>query len=141
MPLKTSEDEQATLNLTPMIDIVFLLIIFFMVGSRFTDLEESEKQMPLEVPSISRAGTLTSAPAKRVINVYDDRIMLDDRQVSLSQLESNLVVARKEYANTGVIVRGESQIAYQRIAEVLGRLHAAGVKDMRIAVKTGNQVR
>ena len=36
MPLKTHQDDMPSINLTPMIDIVFQLIIFFMVGSRFT---------------------------------------------------------------------------------------------------------
>lgn len=141
MPLKTSKDEQATLNLTPMIDIVFLLIIFFMVGTRFTELEEAEQQMPLEVPNISRAGALTNAPSKRVINVYHDSIHLDSKPVSLAQLESDLVEAKSEYPKVGVVVRGESKIVYQRIAEVLGTVHSAGIKDMRIAVKTGSNIR
>ena len=141
MPLKTSQDEQATLNLTPMIDIVFLLIIFFMVGTRFTELEEAEQQMPLQVPELSRSGTLTNAPAKRTINVYRDEIHLDNRPVSLPQLEEHLVEARTEYPKVGVVVRGESKIVYQRIAEVLGTVHAAGIKDMRIAVKTGKNLR
>lgn len=141
MPLKTSGDEQATLNLTPMIDIVFLLIIFFMVGTRFTELEEAEQQLPLDVPSISRSGTLTTAPSKRIINIYHDKLMLDNQTVSLAQLESNLLQAKKEYPKTGVIVRGESKLEYQRIADVLGTIHAAGIQDMRIAVKPKNQVR
>lgn len=141
MPLKTSEDEQATLNLTPMIDIVFLLIIFFMVGTRFTELEEAEQQMPLEVPSLSRSGTLTSAPSKRVINVYKDALLLDDQPISLDQLEANLVEAKKEYSKIGVVVRGESDLEYQRIADVLGTIHSAGIEDMRLAVKPGKQLR
>ena len=39
MPLKTEEIEEPVLNLTPMIDIVLLLIIFFMVGTKFSDAE------------------------------------------------------------------------------------------------------
>src|SRR5210317_1917690 len=97
MPLKTHLDEQPTLNLTPMIDIVFLLIIFFMVGTRFTELEEAEQQMPLQVPEISRAGTLTKSPAKRTINVYKDSIHLDSRPVTIDQLEIQLTEAREEY--------------------------------------------
>ena len=50
MPLKTHLDEQPTLNLTPMIDIVFLLIIFFMVGTKFTELE---RKIALQVPEVS----------------------------------------------------------------------------------------
>jgi len=38
MPLKTQQDEQPTLNLTPMIDVVFLLIIFFMVATKFDEM-------------------------------------------------------------------------------------------------------
>ena len=52
MPLKTHLDEQPSLNLTPMIDIVFLLIIFFMVGTKFTELE---RKIALEVPQISES--------------------------------------------------------------------------------------
>lgn len=141
MPLKTSEDEQATLNLTPMIDIVFLLIIFFMVGTRFTELEEAEQQMPLEVPSLSRSGALTSAPSKRIVNVYENELMLDNRPVSLEELESSLAEAKKEYSKIGVVVRGESHLKYQRIADVLGTIGAAGIKEMRIAVKIGKQLR
>ena len=43
MPLKTHQDELPTLNLTPMIDVVFLLIIFFLVGSQFTGTEKKIK--------------------------------------------------------------------------------------------------
>ena len=47
MPLRTHQDEAPAINLTPMIDIVFNLIIFFMVGARFTELE---KKVDLAVP-------------------------------------------------------------------------------------------
>ena len=53
MPLKTHQDEQPTLNLTPMIDIVFLLIIFFMVGTKFA---EWENNLALKVPQVKETG-------------------------------------------------------------------------------------
>ncbi len=55
MPLKTHQDEQPTLNLTPMIDIVFLLIIFFMVGTKFA---EWENKLALKVPAGQGDGRL-----------------------------------------------------------------------------------
>ena len=58
MPLKTHMDEAPTLNLTSMIDIVFLLIIFFMVGTKFTELE---RKIGLHVPQVTDAGALTEA--------------------------------------------------------------------------------
>ena len=59
MPLKTQIEEMPNLNMTSMIDIVFLLIIFFMVGTKFA---ENERKIALEVPRVSDRGTLTSAP-------------------------------------------------------------------------------
>ena len=53
MPLKTHPDEQPALNLTPMIDIVFLLIIFFMVGTKFA---EWESKLTLKVPQVKQTG-------------------------------------------------------------------------------------
>ena len=52
-------EEKIELQMTPMIDIVFLLIIFFMVGTQFT---EQERQFDVQVPSVSDAPPLTSRP-------------------------------------------------------------------------------
>ena len=90
MPLKTHLDEQPTLNLTPMIDIVFLLIIFFMVGTKFSELE---RKIGLRVPEVSNVEALTPAPEPRVVNVYaDGQIMLDRTPVAnLNELTQQLV--------------------------------------------------
>lgn len=132
MPLKTHRDEAPTLNLTPMIDILFLLIIFFLVGTRFTDME---RNIELEVPRISSAAALTAAPERRVINVYrDGRIMLDRDVVSLAELQARLTAARGEYADLGVVVRGDGEGPLQNVATVLGACRDAGVSDLGISV-------
>jgi len=61
MPLKTHQDELPELNLTPMIDVVFLLIIFFMVGTKFADME---RNVELKVPRVSQLGTMATAPGQ-----------------------------------------------------------------------------
>ena len=61
MPLKIQRDDQTSINLTPMIDIVFLLIIFFMVSTKFTELSEAEveRDISLHVPTVTNAHALT----------------------------------------------------------------------------------
>ena len=89
MPLKTRKEDLSSINLTPLIDIIFLLIIFFMVGSRFTELNEPEKDIALNVPKVTNAKALTSAPRHRVINVFKDgTVQLDDDTVSLDELKN-----------------------------------------------------
>jgi len=133
MPLKTRQEEQPSLNLTPMIDIVFLLIIFFMVGTKFTELE---RKMSLQVPQVSDVSALTPAPQKRVVNVYrDGTITLDRQPVSLEQLRAQLADARSEYADLGVLVRGDAEGALQQVVTVLGACRQAGIAEMGISVR------
>jgi len=142
MPLKTHNDEQPTLNLTPMIDIVFLLIIFFMLGTKFTELSEAEKKIPLEVPEVAAGATMTPAPEKRIINVYrDGRVALDRQEMSLNDLVGELTQAREEYSDLGVIVRGDARGAFQNVASVLSACRKAGISDMGISVRLDSKVR
>jgi biopolymer transport protein ExbD len=139
MPLKTHLDEQPSINLTPMIDVVFLLIIFFMVGTKFT---EMERKIKLKVPRINDVGALAPAPEKRVINVYGDgRITLDREELSLPGLTRALTDARRQYSDLGVVVRGEAEGAFQHVAEVLGACRQAGITDMGISVRPARPTR
>ena len=87
MPLKTIRDDQVTLNLAPMIDIIFLLLIFFIVGTRFSELQEAERDLALNVPQVSAMGVPTAAAAKRLVNVFaDGQIELDGQRTELPAL-------------------------------------------------------
>jgi biopolymer transport protein ExbD len=133
MPLKTHLDEQPSLNLTPMIDVVFLLIIFFMVGTKFTELE---RNLALKVPQVSDAQPLAPAPKKRIVSVYSDgTILLDRDAVTLEQLRERLAAARSQYEGLGVIVRGDAEGAFQNVASVLSTIRQAGIADMGVSVR------
>jgi biopolymer transport protein ExbD len=134
MPLRTHLDEAPTLNLTAMLDVMFLLIIFFMLGTRFID---DEKKIGLRVPEVVDRGTLTAAPAKKEINIYrDGTITLDKTAVNLEQLTSRLAAARRQCGDLGVLVRGDAQGQFQNVASVLTACKQAGVQDLGITVKT-----
>ena len=133
MPLKTHIDEQPGLDLTPMIDIVFLLIIFFMVGTKFSELE---RKIGLQVPAVANNGALSSEPEKKVVNVYrDGRVELENQEVSLDELTRRLTSARQQYPRIGVMVRGDADSRYQTVANVLGACSQAGIAKMAVAVK------
>jgi len=142
MPLKTLKDDQTEINLTPMIDIVFLLIIFFMVGSRFSDLSQPERDISLKVPQVQKAQALTSAPDKRIINVFTDgKITLDKQAVSISELEAQLATAREQYQKLGVVVRGDRTSKFERVAQVIATCERVKIRDLNIAVSSGGLTR
>ncbi|HEX4147502.1 MAG TPA: biopolymer transporter ExbD [Pirellulales bacterium] len=139
MPLKIQSDEPPVLNLTSMLDVMFLLVIFFMAGSQFT---EMERKIALRVPQVSDAQALTAAPQKRVVNVYQDgQIMLERETVSLAELKTRLTAARRQYHDLGVVVRGDAAGPFQRVAEVLNACKQAGIAELAISVRAGKQQR
>lgn len=133
MPLKLSEDEPPALNLIPMIDVMFNVIIFFLVTSRFATLERS---IPLRVPEVVDRGALTDAPQRRVVNVFrDGRLTLDEEPITLQDLTRRLATIRTQYSDLGVLVRGDGKGQFQRVAEVLNACKQAGIQELGISVR------
>jgi len=133
MALRNQFEEIPTLNLTSMIDVLFLLIIFFMVGTKFV---ESERQFELKLPQAKAGQALTAAPEKKIVNVYQDgQITLDRKPVTLEELTQRLADARGQYHALGVIVRGDGATTHQRIVNVLNACKQAGIANLAIAVE------
>lgn len=133
MPLKTHQDDQPTMNLTSMADIVFLLLIFFLVGTQFS---EAERKIALKVPEVPAHAALVAAPEKRVVNVFrDGTLTLDQTPVTLEQLTARLREAQRQQADLSILVRGDSQGEFQHVAEALNACKAAGVPRLAISVR------
>ena len=134
MPLKTHVDGEPMLNLTAMLDVMFLLIIFFMLGTRFTD---DERKLDLVVPEVADRGALTTDPARKEIGVYrDGTITLDRSTVTLDQLTTRLASARRRHGELGVLVRGDARGEFQDVASVLTACKRAGVRELGITVRS-----
>jgi biopolymer transport protein ExbD len=133
MPLKTTVDDPPAINMIPMIDIMFNLIIFFLVGTEFASME---RNIALRVPEVVDKGALTSAPERRVVNVFrDGNVTLDETPVTLIELTDRLATARRQYSDLGVLVRGDGQGTFQRVAEVLNACKQAGIQELGISVR------
>ena len=133
MPIKTYKDEPPALNLTPMIDVLFLLIIFFMVGTRFTD---DEPKIKVQLPTVGSAAALSTAPQKRVVQIFSDgTIQLDDDIVTQPELTQSLRSSIVENPSVSVAVRGDADGPFQNVASVLAACREAGVQNMAVSVK------
>ena len=135
MLLKQSNDDLPTINLTPMLDVVFNLIVFFMVGTKFVEMDHS---IQVDVPQVSDAGPLTAAPVRRVLTVTrDGATALDGRTMALADLTSELAAARKEYPDLAVLVKGDGEGRFQSVADALSACTRAGIADTSICVQLG----
>lgn len=133
MSTRRERSEDATINLTPMIDVVFLLVIFFMVGSKFS---EAESRIKVNVPTVGEMQSITRAPDERVVAIaIDGSLSLDDQPITLSQLTSELRAQHESYPGLKVAVRGEASGSLQQTVEVLHAVRSSGVDQIGISTQ------
>lgn len=131
MPLKTSQLEEPSINLTSMLDIVMLLIIFFMLSTQF---REEEKQYDVNLPAVADATALTGQPDELVVNVAaDGKITVRMEQVSVEDLEAIMRSAAEKFAGQAVIIRGDGSTNLQLIMDVMSACRRGGIKNLSLA--------
>lgn len=131
MPLKLEQIEEPGLNLTPMIDIVLLLVIFFMVGTEFT---RDERQYDIELPHVSDAQPLTSLPDELVVNITrSGEFSLGREPRSLEELEADLRAAADRYRDQAVVIRADGDGPYQHVMTALSICQQADITNVQLA--------
>lgn len=131
MQFSEPDDEQAAINLTSLIDVVFLLLIFFMVTSTFIDIE---RKLDLELPE-AKAADLEQKERKPIQIEMDEggRITLDGQLVNMEALEAQL--KGFEGKRKSAVVRADRRLKHGTVTAVLGLCRDAGIREIAIAVK------
>jgi biopolymer transport protein ExbD len=121
----------AGLEMTPMIDIVFLLMIFFLVSSK---LDEADRAIDVVLPDASAAKPLTTRPRELVINI--DRAgnyFSGARPVRLEELEQVLVQAATDNPQRQtVILRGDEEVPHKFVVAAMNACVQAGIDDYQV---------
>jgi biopolymer transport protein ExbD len=126
MPLKLNNDEMPTVNLTSMIDILFLLIIFFMVGTRF---QEHESNIPINLPKIAPNGAMIQKPSSKTVMVaWDGSIQYEGQNVTADQLTNLLAQAVRNYPDTAVQIRGDGKANLEMVSSIINSVSRSGAK-------------
>jgi biopolymer transport protein ExbD len=131
MPLKTEPLEEPSINLTSMLDIVMLLIIFFMVSTKFA---EEERQTDIQLPSVSENFALSGQPDEIIVNVdVDGKIHVQSEDLTLDALRILLDAARFAFPNQSVVIRGDGRCEYQTVMDVFSTCKEVGIKNVSVA--------
>ncbi len=133
MKFTSRQPEPASMQLAPMIDIVFLLLIFFIVTWQFT---RAETELDVSVPTTEEGAELNRQRGEIVINVMaDGAIRVDGTTLDLAQLEAKLRPIAELHEAQPVRVRGDSEVRYQRIVEVIAACRKAGIWNISFATQ------
>src|SRR5262249_8787800 len=123
-------DELPHINMTPMVDVVLCLLVFFMAATRLYDWDES--QFVVRVPEVSDPPPLTSAPEDLTLPIVSPgKVAVGEATYTLASLTDLLREAKDRYADQGVLIRGDAQLNYQDLADVLASCETAGIQNIR----------
>jgi biopolymer transport protein ExbD len=141
LPQETTDD----IDMTPMIDVVFQLIIFFMVASSFVD---EAKVFKVALPKGDAPQTIRMDDARKIIVTADGivaRSEATDRSAhyaALSDMVEDLKVYRQKQLSAGkqavVVIEGDKDAKYQRIIQVWNAIKSAGIDQVSFQVETGS---
>jgi biopolymer transport protein ExbD len=121
-------DEEIDLNITPMLDIVFIILIFFVVSTSFV------KESGVDV---SRPGA-SSAERKERGNIMigitaDNQVWIDRRQVDIRAVRANIERLHAENPEGAVVVQADKDSRTGLLVQVIDQSRLAGVQDVSIA--------
>ncbi|HIF32186.1 MAG: biopolymer transporter ExbD [Pirellulaceae bacterium] len=121
-------------NLTPVIDVVFLLLIFFLVATRF---DQEERELDVELPEVVQAQPIAMTQGL-VINVTQDgTVKVVGNVYSHQQLAVLIREARRNNPHQTALIRGDGNGALKHTAGVMGVCNQEGM-DYRIAALQSN---
>jgi biopolymer transport protein ExbD len=127
--LKKSEEDY-NINLPSMTDIIFLLLIFFMVA---TVLKDSTRRLDVQLPQ-ARSGQAAEARHLTIEMAADGSLSLNGELVTQEQLEQHLQPTGAD-GQRSVVIKADKRLLYGRVIDIMGLCQAGGIDDISVAVK------
>lgn len=126
---RKSREEDAGLSMTPLIDVVLLLLIFYVVTTQFVD-----REIQLQLPE-SEASSIPEEKKKFTVEIgQDGKLALNGKATTLELLDRTIEVAAAADDIQSVEIRADTNVVHGRVVQVLGVVKKHGVDSIGIAV-------
>jgi len=128
------QEEADTIQLAPLIDIVFLTLVFFLTVSAYTSMES---EIDIMLPTASSAAPIERTQGEIYINVREDgRIVLNNREMSIPELQDVLDRVAELFPGGSVIIRGDRNAALGQAISVLDCCKNADIANVSFSALT-----
>ncbi len=128
----TRHDEDMQVGLVSMTDIVFLLLIFFMVSTTFVDFS---RRLDIQLPETKAAEVVQEVQQHVIEMSAQGSIRLDGQPVPLQDLLQRLAQRGSQGRQQSVIIRADKRLSYGKVITVLGLVRQARIRDIAVAVR------
>lgn len=127
-----NDDLISDINVTPLVDVVLVLLIILMV----TATAIASKTIPMELPSVEGPTESTATPTTLAISIdAEGALYLDREPVTLEQLRSRVQTARAADSEVRAIIAGDGRIEYARVVQIIDMLRQLEVNKFAINVR------
>ncbi|HEY4815125.1 MAG TPA: biopolymer transporter ExbD [Chthoniobacterales bacterium] len=130
MRVQSEEKPYDDINITPMLDLAYVLLVIFIIMTT-----ASVQGLKVNLPKASAAPSLAKPQTKAITVTNEGKIFLDTFPVTLSELEQRLAQLKAQTPEFPVVVRGDGLAQYQKIMDVLDLLGRLGITQVGLATK------
>lgn len=130
MQIQADNKPYDDINVTPMLDLAYVLLIIFIVMTTAT-----VQGMKVNLPKASAAPSLAQQTTKAITVGNDGKIFLDTIPVTLTELEQRLIQQKALTPEFPVVLRGDAQTQYQNVMDVLDLLGRLSITQVGLATK------
>ncbi len=129
----TQDEDSYDVPLTPLIDVVFQLLIFFLVATNFVRKEIDQK---IQLPKAAAGEKQERVPQNLIINVRQDgTVVVNGRVVEPERLRLLVTTWHENNKGKAVCIRGDGQVPYARVMKIMGLCKAVGVTRVDLPVE------
>ena len=121
--------KEPTIMIIPMIDIVFFLLVFFMVGTLYMN---TEKQIPLNLPSTSTSTAKSIEPIIITLTT-SHKLYIDNREISADNLSQEVQDIVRTTPRQAFVIRASKDVYYNEVIALLDMLKVNGAKYISVA--------
>jgi tonB system transport protein exbD2 len=122
------------LMLSPMIDMIFLLLVFFIVSTMYMS---EIKTIPIRLPVAQNSETVSKSNFAVTVK-KDGALYLEDNKIEMKQLVANAAAESKRDAAFSVIIRADGEANYKTVINLMDELKGAGVTRFGLATDLGD---
>ncbi len=127
-------ESEDTIQLAPLIDIVFLTLVFFITTAVYTSMES---EVDISLPTANSAVPSERTRGEIIINLRDDgQIVLNNRELSIPELQDVLNRVAENFPGGAVIVRGDGEAHLGRAIAILNCCRNADIQNVSFAALT-----
>lgn len=126
------EEEESQIDLTPMLDVVFIMLIFFIVTSTFV----KEAGVDVSRPNADTA-VVTESNSIQIGITANNQIYMDKRQVDKAAVRANVERGLAENPGASVIIVADSDSKTETLIEVMDQARLAGAESVSVAADEG----